>query len=150
MFELDRETNVDNVDCRVDSLNLGDVFILDAGKELYVWMPPESGRLERIKGMELGCHIAQVERHYKTHVNVLDVDWDTDEAFWSYFGGVGQVRKIAKAKDDDMNYWQRATRKIALYRCILVVWFRLCPDLFCFILSHTHIDVLSQIQKKTT
>ena len=32
-----------------ESLNLGDVFILDRGSEIFVWMPPESGRLERIK-----------------------------------------------------------------------------------------------------
>src|ERR1700722_8643138 len=32
-----------------ESLNLGDVFILDAGEKIYVWTPPESGRLERIK-----------------------------------------------------------------------------------------------------
>ena len=32
-----------------ESLNLGDVFILDKGTDVYVWMPPESGRLERMK-----------------------------------------------------------------------------------------------------
>lgn len=32
-----------------ESLNLGDVFILDVGEKIFVWMPPESGRLEKIK-----------------------------------------------------------------------------------------------------
>lgn len=35
--------------CVKESLNLGDVFILDKGLNLYVWMPPQSGRLERRK-----------------------------------------------------------------------------------------------------
>jgi gelsolin len=37
------------VPLNVDSLNLGDVFILDAGEKILVWTPPGSGRLERIK-----------------------------------------------------------------------------------------------------
>uniref|UniRef100_A0A1I7X355 Aldo_ket_red domain-containing protein n=1 Tax=Heterorhabditis bacteriophora TaxID=37862 RepID=A0A1I7X355_HETBA len=44
-----RNIRCTQVDCKKDSLNLGDVFILDLGRDIYVWMPPESGRLERIK-----------------------------------------------------------------------------------------------------
>jgi hypothetical protein len=46
-------TNFNNnplqVEASYKALNLGDVFILDNGLDIYVWMPPQSGRLERIK-----------------------------------------------------------------------------------------------------
>jgi hypothetical protein len=45
------------VKCAKESLNLGDVFLLDLGLDLYVWMPPESGRLERLKGMDVSSGI---------------------------------------------------------------------------------------------
>uniref|UniRef100_F1LG30 Gelsolin n=1 Tax=Ascaris suum TaxID=6253 RepID=F1LG30_ASCSU len=44
-----RNVRCTQVVCERNSLNLGDVFILDCGNNIYVWMPPDSGRLERIK-----------------------------------------------------------------------------------------------------
>uniref|UniRef100_A0A0M3J1T8 Gelsolin-like protein 1 (inferred by orthology to a C. elegans protein) n=1 Tax=Anisakis simplex TaxID=6269 RepID=A0A0M3J1T8_ANISI len=44
-----RNVRCTEVECNWKELNLGDVFILDCGLQIYVWMPPESGRLERIK-----------------------------------------------------------------------------------------------------
>lgn len=40
---------ITQVPLAVGSLNKGDVFILDAGEKIMLWMPPESGRMERIK-----------------------------------------------------------------------------------------------------
>ncbi|KHJ97716.1 gelsolin repeat protein [Oesophagostomum dentatum] len=111
-----RNIRCSEVECTKESLNLGDVFILDLGREIYVWMPPESGRLERIKGMDSARHIAHVERHWKSHVNVLDSDWDQEETFWSYFGGVDAVGEIASAKNDDEEYWMRTSVDVGLYR----------------------------------
>uniref|UniRef100_A0A7I4Z1A8 Gelsolin repeat protein n=1 Tax=Haemonchus contortus TaxID=6289 RepID=A0A7I4Z1A8_HAECO len=99
-----------------ESLNLGDVFLLDLGREIYVWMPPESGRLERIRGMARAKNIANHERVGQAKVHVLDSDWDTDETFWSHFGGLDAVKTIAKAKNDDEGYWKRTTEKVTLYR----------------------------------
>jgi len=54
-----------------ESLNLGDVFILDKGLDLYVWMPPESGRLERIKGMSQAKGIRDLERAGRPKIHVV-------------------------------------------------------------------------------
>ncbi|VDP43532.1 unnamed protein product [Heligmosomoides polygyrus] len=72
---------------KLESLNLGDVFLLDLGKKVFCWMPPES-----------------------------DSDWDTNEEFWSYFGGFSSVRKVAKAVNDDDNYWKRTTDLVTLWK----------------------------------
>ncbi|KAL6730676.1 hypothetical protein Aduo_001630 [Ancylostoma duodenale] len=111
-----RNVRCAEVECSSESLNLGDVFILDLGLELYVWAPPESGRLERIKGMACARNIAQEERHGKAQVHILDSDWDQDETFWSHFGGTGAVESIAAAKNDDENYWKQTSEQVELYR----------------------------------
>ncbi|WKY14539.1 hypothetical protein Q1695_000235 [Nippostrongylus brasiliensis] len=99
-----------------ESLNLGDVFLLDLGKTIYCWMPPQSGRLERIKGMARAKNIAEFERNGHAEVHVLDSDWDTNEEFWSHFGGLSVVSRIARAVNDDENYWKRTADLVTLYK----------------------------------
>ncbi|ETN81172.1 hypothetical protein NECAME_02215 [Necator americanus] len=111
-----RNVRCAQVECKSESLNLGDVFILDLGRQLYVWMPPESGRLERIKGMACARNIALVDRHGQAKVDILDSDWEENETFWSHFGGVSAVKKIARARNDDENYWKRTSEKVTLYK----------------------------------
>ncbi len=43
-------------------MNSGDVFILDAGMQIWLWLGSESGRLERIKGFEVARRIRDEER----------------------------------------------------------------------------------------
>lgn len=50
---------------------MGDVFILDLGRNIYVWMPPKSGRLERIKAMSRAKNMAQVERQGESKVHII-------------------------------------------------------------------------------
>ncbi|CAI2355113.1 unnamed protein product [Caenorhabditis sp. 36 PRJEB53466] len=112
-----RNVRCTEVECEVSSLNLGDVFLLDLGKDIYVWMPPDSGRLERIKGMARAKNIADVERMGASTVHILDdVEWDNDPIFWRYFGGVAAVKQVRKAADDDDNYWKRLTEQITLWK----------------------------------
>lgn len=111
-----RNVRCTQVDCKKDSLNLGDVFILDCGRELYVWMPPESGRLERIKGMAQARTIRDKERSGVPVIHALDSDWDTEEGFWKMFGGPGGTIKSAEAGGKDENFWLGAKKQIILYR----------------------------------
>ncbi|CAJ0594578.1 unnamed protein product [Cylicocyclus nassatus] len=111
-----RNVRVVQVECKKESLNLGDVFILDLGRKIYVWMPPDSGRLEKIKGMVCAKNIAEVERHGEAEVHVLDADWDQDERFWSYFGGVRAAKTIKSATDDDLDYWKNVSKEVSLHR----------------------------------
>ncbi|CAJ0610409.1 unnamed protein product [Cylicocyclus nassatus] len=111
-----RNVRCTEVEFKKQSLNLGDVFLLDLGKDIYVWMPPKSGRLERIKGMARAKNIAFDERNGASSVHVLDSDWDTNEDFWSHFGGPSTVKTVAAAKDDDENYWKRTTEQMTLWR----------------------------------
>uniref|UniRef100_A0A7E4VD24 Gelsolin n=1 Tax=Panagrellus redivivus TaxID=6233 RepID=A0A7E4VD24_PANRE len=101
-----------------ESLNLGDVFILDLGSEIYVWMPPESGRLERIKGMHHAKAIRDQERAGKAKITVLDKDWNTNTEFWKHFGGKEalHVIKSSYGGEQDEGYWQNKAAEITLYK----------------------------------
>lgn len=113
-----RNVRCTQVDCKLDSLNLGDVYILDCGLQIYVWMPPESGRLERIKGMSQAKNIRDVERVGRPNVHVLDSDWDTNEEFWAHFGGVRNVSKLRPAEADgvDENFWRSNRQDVTLWK----------------------------------
>ena len=45
-----------------NSMNSGDVFILDLGLTIYVWNGKKSGRLEKIKGLDVARKIRDEER----------------------------------------------------------------------------------------
>ncbi|VDK65880.1 unnamed protein product [Anisakis simplex] len=115
------------VACEHDSLNLGDVFILDCELDLYVWMPPESGRLERIKGMSQAKSIRDEERNGKPKVHVLDLDWNKNDAFWKIMGGKQNVSKLksAEAGGADENFWRTNKQQITLWRCWAVLFIAL-------------------------
>ncbi|KAL3075197.1 hypothetical protein niasHS_013420 [Heterodera schachtii] len=113
-----RNVRCTQVKCIKESLNLGDVFILDMGLNLYVWTPPMSGRLERIKGMNQAKSIRDKERVGKPKIHVLDQDWNSNDEFWRHFGGkemVGWI-KVPKAGGDDEDYWRANRENISLWR----------------------------------
>jgi len=41
------------VDTTGDSLNEGDVFVLDAGTDIFVWVGKEAGLVKQSKGLEI-------------------------------------------------------------------------------------------------
>ncbi|KAH7727868.1 Protein GSNL-1 [Aphelenchoides avenae] len=107
-----------NVKCAKESLNLGDVFILDKGLDLYVWMPPQSGRMERMKGVQQAKGIRDNERAGRPKIHVLDEDWKTNDEFWRVFGGKDKVSlvKSAAAGGKDENYWRDNRQQITLWK----------------------------------
>uniref|UniRef100_A0A9J2PC02 Gelsolin-like domain-containing protein n=1 Tax=Ascaris lumbricoides TaxID=6252 RepID=A0A9J2PC02_ASCLU len=113
-----RNVRCTEVECKRSSLNVGDVFILDCGLDVYVWMPPESGRLERIKGMEQARSIRDIQRNGKARLHCIDTDWNTNEEFWGKLGGIGNLTdlKSAEAGGADDQFWRARVEKIILWR----------------------------------
>lgn len=113
-----RNVRCTQVKCVKESLNLGDVFILDCGLNLYVWMPPESGRLEKIRGMQQAKNIRDVERAGRPTIHVLDQDWKTNDAFWKVFGGKESVNwiKSPHGGGNDEDFWRDKSEMITLWK----------------------------------
>lgn len=93
-----RNISVSQVELSPSSLNKGDVFILDAGREIYQWNGPEASRLEKQKAMEATRKIRDEDRGGKAKVHIID-DGDDDSEFWTAFGEP-KPASIADATDD--------------------------------------------------
>uniref|UniRef100_A0A0R3RZH7 Gelsolin-like domain-containing protein n=1 Tax=Elaeophora elaphi TaxID=1147741 RepID=A0A0R3RZH7_9BILA len=117
LFQCKGKRNVrcKEVECKAESLNLGDVFILDCGLKIYVWMPPKSGRLEKIKGMDQARSIRDRERVGKPEIIILDSNWDSNDDFWKILGDKKKV-KSAENGGEDENYWRTANNQLTLWR----------------------------------
>lgn len=118
LFHVKGKRNVRSteVNCIKESLNLGDVFILDLGLELLVWIPPEAGNLEKVKGVEQAKSIRDQERAGRPKVTILDDDWNTNNTFWKHFGGISSVGwiKAPRAAGKDESYWRDKSANISL------------------------------------
>eukprot|EP00041_Stephanoeca_diplocostata_P024948 m.642436 g.642436 ORF g.642436 m.642436 type:complete len:265 (-) comp22639_c0_seq17:2305-3099(-) len=93
-----RNIVVNRVDLDPKSMNNGDVFILDCGRDIFQWNGPEASRLEKQKAMETTRRIRDEERGGKAKVHILDAD-DDDEEFWYKFG-CDKPDAISDATDD--------------------------------------------------
>ena len=54
-----------------NSMNSGDVFILDLGLTIYIWNGKEAGRLEKIKGLEVANRIRDEERGGRAKLEIM-------------------------------------------------------------------------------
>eukprot|EP00475_Leptophrys_vorax_P038484 TRINITY_DN67_c0_g2_i1.p1 TRINITY_DN67_c0_g2~~TRINITY_DN67_c0_g2_i1.p1 ORF type:complete len:400 (-),score=131.38 TRINITY_DN67_c0_g2_i1:49-1191(-) len=93
-----KSVKVSEVGCSAASLNQGDVFILDAGLELYQWNGTDSAIPEKRKANEVVAQIRD-ERLGKPHITVLD-GLEDNEAFWGILGDKSQVKSAAEGGDD--------------------------------------------------
>ena len=100
------------------SMNHGDVFILDLGLAIYVWNGKESGRLEKIKGLDVARRIRDEERGGRAVVEVVEEERMHDcEAFLKKMNAITDdtPRDIGNATDDAT--FERVSKdNITLYR----------------------------------
>lgn len=102
------------VEVKADSINDGDVFILDNGnaKELYYWAGSQANINEKAKGMELAINL-KTERG-KTAELYYPSDNDHSEEFWNILGG--KPDKINPAVDDEATNVEDANFVIRLFK----------------------------------
>jgi len=75
-----------------ESLNSSDVFILDAGLNIYQWNGAKCPGVERVQGATI-CRSIDEDREGKTHITVYaEGDSDVEPAFWQLLGGEGAVK----------------------------------------------------------
>jgi len=79
-----------SVPVSTDSLNAGDVFVLDLGLTIYQWNGCKAAGVEKYKAMEFTSFLKS-DRGGKPKVTVFNQD-DQDAAFWSALGGKVKIR----------------------------------------------------------
>jgi gelsolin len=82
------------------SLNSGDVFVIDAGLNLYQWNGAKSGPQEKMKGAQL-CRAIDDERKGQPKVHVFEEGSKDMKAFWDALGGEGPVASADAGGSDD-------------------------------------------------
>lgn len=80
-----RNITVSQVKLAGTSLNSGDVFILDAGRQLYQWNGTDASGVEKRKAMEVTRSIKDEERGGRASIQIFDAG-DDDAAFWQAMG----------------------------------------------------------------
>jgi len=91
-----KQVRVTEVACKCDSLNEGDVFILDGGLKIWQWNGSKASIAEKRKAGEVLIALKE-ERNGKPKSKIVDSNED-DAEFWDLLGGKG---KIADAVPDD-------------------------------------------------
>jgi len=95
-----KKVRVTQVDLKRDSLNSGDVFVLDAGLKLYQFNGSKSGPQEKMKGAQL-CRALDDERKGKPTVTVIEEASADDAEFWKLLGGKGAIKSAAEGGGDE-------------------------------------------------
>ena len=86
------------VDMKADSVNQGDVFILDLNDKIYFWPGDECNVKEKMKGLEITTNIRKSERHCHAEIYFPKENAEHDKEFWDALGGKPAV--INPATDD--------------------------------------------------
>lgn len=94
-----RTIRVIEVGMTTDSLNAGDVFVLDNGLTIYVWNGAQSSPRERMKGGQLATALHN-ERGAKPRIVQLEQGQGEDPEFWELLGGEGAISTAAEGGDD--------------------------------------------------
>jgi len=94
-----RHVRVTEVPLTCDSLNHGDVFILDAGLNVYQWNGIESAVAEKRRGNEVARGI-QDERNGRPKLIIMDGEEDAP-AFWDTLGGRKDIKSAAHGGADE-------------------------------------------------
>jgi gelsolin len=94
-----RKIRVTQVPMSRDSLNSGDVFILDAGLQIYQWNGNKAGPSEKAKGAQV-CRALGDERKGKPVITVYEEGDRDDSAFWQHLGGKGPIKSADEGGSD--------------------------------------------------
>ncbi|EGD82600.1 scinderin isoform 2 [Salpingoeca rosetta] len=112
-----RNIRVSQVKLDPSSMNEGDVFVLDAGKDIFQWNGKGASRVEKSKALEVTKRIRDEERGGKAKIHLIDQGKDDDSLFWEKFG-VSKPTRIKSAEEggDDAKHSRAAAANVTLYR----------------------------------
>jgi len=93
-----KKIRVTQVDLHRESLNSGDVFLLDLGLKIFQWNGKKCGPQEKQKGAQMSRALVD-ERKGRAKAYILE-EGDKEPEFWSVIGGEGYVKTAEEGGDD--------------------------------------------------
>ena len=106
----DRYPRIFTVDKTADSINEGDVFVLDMNDKIYFWPGKECNVNEKCKALEFCNNLRKFERHCKADIVYPREEKAVNDAFWAELGGEPATINAAVPDDEpdendpDMTY----------------------------------------------
>ncbi|ELR12318.1 gelsolin repeatcontaining protein [Acanthamoeba castellanii str. Neff] len=97
---LGKKGVVRQVDATCGSLNEGDVFVLDAGKNIFVWVGKEAGLVKQSKGLEIANMINSENKGMGMVSLLLGAERENSPLFWEVMGGKGEIAPAEEAMTD--------------------------------------------------
>lgn len=114
-----RNVRLHEMPIEIGSLNVGDCFILDSSANVFLYVGPQSGRMERIKAIQAANAIRDDVHHGRSTVKIIDADSSQSEIqeFFDELGG-GSLDDVADSGTggDDTAFESGLEKKLALYR----------------------------------
>lgn len=102
-----RTVRMTQVPLKADSLNDGDVFILDAGLKIYQWNGKEASKQEKAKGLDVATQLRN-QRGARPEFFLVNDGAGVDD-FWKHLGGKPASIKSAAQGGDDAAHDKNAT-----------------------------------------
>jgi len=108
---------ISEVPLHSDSLNSGDVFVLDTGDKIYQWQGQDSQGIEKAKAAEF---IAQLisERDGKGETIIVEEQSGAHSGFWDVLGSRGPIKGASEGEQLAERQIQRGTGKKRLFRLV--------------------------------
>lgn len=97
-----KKIRVTQVDLTRDSLNSGDVFVLDHGLKIYQFNGSKAGPMEKQKGAGITRALKEERKSQPQVIVVEETDTGADaEEFWKVLGGRGKIKTAEEGGADD-------------------------------------------------
>lgn len=93
-----RTVRVAQVPIKNTSLTADDVYVLDAGLELYVFNGKTANRMEKAKGLEFVRKLNNDARGSRANITFIDED-PKNAAFWKILGGFIDVTRVGESDE---------------------------------------------------
>ncbi|XP_024086228.1 gelsolin, cytoplasmic [Cimex lectularius] len=114
-----KNVRVRQVQVGVQSMNKGDCFILDSGKDVYVYVGAKAKGTERLKAVSAANKIRDQDHAGRAKVYIIDSSSNEEEVkqFFSLLGS-GSQAQIPKeaAVDDDEEFEKNLDATVSLYK----------------------------------
>lgn len=95
-----KSARIFEVELTADSVNDGDVYILETATKIYVWQGSEANVVEKGKATYYSQSMRRYERHCNTEIYNCSEDPDIETEFWEVLGG--KPAQIKPAVPDDV------------------------------------------------
>lgn len=107
------------VELAVSAMNKGDCFILDADRDVYVWVGPKANRIEKLKAINVGNDIRDRDHNGRATVHIVD-EFSTLTDQESFFKTLGSGSPAAvpdqSTAKDDATFEKTDAARVVLYK----------------------------------